>query len=286
MGFTNSMGELSARDFQTIRQIVYDSIGVNLTEAKKALVVSRLSKRLRELKMQTFAQYFRFLHSSPTETEVMFNYLTTNVTRFFREEHHFEYLCHEYLPYCELQAKEGFGKKDIKAWSAGCSTGEEPYTLAMVLQDYFRGKGGWTVNILASDVNTAVLEKAATGVYTKQEIEGIPYNYLKRYFKMGAGSNAGYFKTKKVLRDIVDFRRLNLVSPAKYPAAGSLNMIFCRNVFIYFDRETRREILERFQRCLLPGGLLFLGHSESINTLNGRNGCWRVLRHTIYEKIS
>lgn len=286
MGFANNLGDLSAKDFQAVQQIVYDSIGVNLTEAKKALVVSRLSKRLRELKMQTFAQYFQFLHESPAETEVMFNYLTTNVTRFFREEHHFEHLCREYLPNWESQVQTGRGEKKIRAWSAGCSTGEEPYTLAMVLQDYFRGKREWSLNILASDINTAVLEKGALGMYSRQEVEGIPYNYLRKYFKLGTGPNEGYFKAKKMLRDLVAFRRINLVSPEKYPAAGSFNMIFCRNVFIYFDRETRRDILKRFHRCLQPGGLLFLGHSESINTLDERNGCWRVLRHTVYEKTT
>ena len=285
MSSWGNVSKLSTRDFQAVRQIVYDSIGVNLTEAKKALVVSRLSKRLRELKMQTFKQYFQFLQESPGEVEIMFNYLTTNVTRFFREKHHFEHLCLEYLPYWESGAGKDSGKKKIRAWSAGCSTGEEPYTLAMVLHDYFQGKNGWSINILASDVNSAVLEKACAGIYTRQEVEGIPYNYLKKYFKLGTGPNAGFFKVKIVLQDLIAFRRINLVSPEKYPAAGSLNLIFCRNVFIYFDREIRRRILEHFHRSLFPGGLLFLGHSESINTLDRRTGRWRMLRHTVYEKM-
>jgi chemotaxis protein methyltransferase CheR len=214
----------------------------------------------------------------------MFNYLTTNVTKFFREEHHFEYLYHEYLPYWESKPGKK-GEKKIRAWSAGCSTGEEPYTLAMVLHDYFRNKNKLSANILASDVNTAVLEKAFAGIYTRQDVEGIPYGYLKKYFKLGTGPNAGLFKVKKVLREPITFRRINLVSPEKYPAAGSLNIIFCRNVFIYFDRATRQNILEYFHRSLLPDGLLFLGHSESINTLGGQNGRWRMLRHTVYKKI-
>ncbi len=285
MSFAGSVNRLSARDFQTVRQIVYDSIGVNLTEAKKALVISRLSKRLRELKMQDFAQYFQFLHENPAETEIMFNYLTTNVTKFFREKHHFEYLFREYLPHWESRSENSLVKKRIRAWSAGCSTGEEPYTLAMVLLDYFKNKKDWSVNILASDVNTAVLKKAYAGIYARQEVEGIPYNSLKKYFKLGVKTNTGFFKVKKILQKIISFQQINLVSPEKFPAAGSLNMIFCRNVFIYFDLEVRRKILERFHRSLLPGGLLFLGHSESINTLDDKNGQWRVCRHTVYEKI-
>ncbi len=276
--------ELSTRDFQTVRQIVYETIGVNLTEAKRALVVSRLSKRLRELKMKTFKQYLLFLQESPDEAEIMFNYLTTNVTKFFREEHHFEYLCREHFPCLELRSGRG-SEKAISAWSAGCSTGEEPYTLAMVLHNYFQGKK-WSINILASDVNTSVLEKALSGIYKKQEVEGIPYSYLKKYFKLGTGPNEGFFKVKKVLRDMVTFRRINLVSPGKNPAAGSLDLIFCRNVFIYFDQDTRQKILKHFYRSLLPGGLLFLGHSESINTLGKQGGKWRMLRHTVYKKIT
>ncbi|MGI6307910.1 MAG: CheR family methyltransferase [Dethiobacteria bacterium] len=285
MSFLGSVGELSTRDFQTVRQVVYKTIGINLTEAKRALVVSRLSKRLRELELETFAQYLQFLQESPGEAEIMFNYLTTNVTRFFREQYHFEYLCLECLPYWESRAQKDPGKKKIRAWSAGCSTGEEPYTIAMVLNDYFQGKKEWSINILASDVNTSVLEKARAGIYTQQEVEGIPYSYLKKYFKLGTGSNKGFFKVKKMLQDLVAFHWINLASPEKYPAAGFLDLIFCRNVFIYFDREIRSKILERFHRSLRPGGLLFLGHSESINTMDGRNGRWRVLRHTVYERI-
>ena len=284
MNIWGNVEELSARDFQTVRQVVYDTIGVNLTEAKKSLVISRLSKRLRELKIKTFADYFRFLRDTPDEVEVMFNYLTTNVTRFFREKHHFEHICSEYLPFLESQARNN-GVKEIGIWSAGCSTGEEPYTLAMVLHNYFQHKNGWSINIMASDVNTEVLEKARTGIYSKQEILGIPYHYLKKYFKLGVGPNEGFFKIKKVLRDLVTFRRINLVSQEKYPAAGSLNLIFCRNVFIYFSRETRQKILGFFHRSLLPGGLLFLGHSESIGTSEGRDEDWLMLRHTIYKRI-
>lgn len=284
----NSLGnviELSVNDFHVVRRIVYEKIGINLTEAKKALVVSRLSKRLRELNLNTFSQYYHYLQESPGETEIMFNYLTTNVTRFFREQHHFESLYLECLPRWESEAGKDPLKKKIRAWSAGCSTGEEPYTLAMVLHDYFRNKREWTINILASDINTEVLGKARSGVYSHKEIEGIPYNYLKKYFKLGTGSNKGRFKVKKILRDLVDFQRINLASAEKYPSAKSMDMIFCRNVFIYFDRETRSHILERFHRGLRPGGLLFLGHSETVNTLGGQNGQWRMLRHTIYQRV-
>lgn len=285
MNTVGNIIELSAKDFHIVQRIVYERIGINLTEAKKALVVSRLSKRLRELKLKTFTQYYRYLQESPGETEIMFNYLTTNVTKFFREQHHFESLCLEYLPRWEAEAGEAPVKKKIRAWSAGCSTGEEPYTLAMVLHDYFWGKKEWSINILASDVNTEVLAKARGGLYSHKETDGIPYNYLKKYFKFGTGSNKGLFKVKKTLQGIITFCRINLTSVEKYPAKGSLDLIFCRNVFIYFDREIRHKVLEKFHQCLRPGGLLFLGHSESISTLGGQNGRWCMLRHTIYQRI-
>lgn len=285
MNYPNSLSALTPEEFRTIQQIMYESIGVNLTEAKNALVVSRLSKRLRQLNFESFSEYICYLEEDPDEVHLMFNYLTTNVTKFFREEHHFEYLKNEYLPEYEAEEKQNNGKK-IRVWSAGCSTGEEPYTLAIVFLDYLKNKKKTDFEILATDVNTEVLEKAKQGIYSHKEVEGIPYNMLKEYFKLGKGPNSGLFKTKDILQKKINFRRANLASAEDYPMSEPVDILFCRNVFIYFDTETRNKVLANFYRCLKPGGLLFVGHSESVKPSSENNGCWRLIRHTIYKRLS
>jgi len=277
--------KLGPEEFGEIRRLVYESIGVNLTEPKKALVVSRLSRRLKELRLDTFAQYLRYLKSDPQEIGTFFNCLTTNVTSFFREAHHFEYLQNTFLPALESNFSPKTGGRKIRAWSAGCSTGEEPYTLAMVLEDYFRGKKGWGVDILASDINTETLEKASRGIYRRQEVKGISYDYLRKHFKLGAGPNQGLFKVKENLQKMITFCQLNLASLENYPVGDPFDFIFCRNVFIYFDKPTRARVLRRFHQHLLPGGLLFLGHSESIDLTDEESGQWRSVKHTVYEKL-
>ncbi len=274
---------LGAEEFAEIRRIVYESIGVNLTEAKKALVVSRLSRRLQELGLLSFAEYLRYLANTPREVENFFNCITTNVTNFFREEHHFTFLQNVFLPAVESRAEQK-GRR-ILAWSAGCSTGEEPYTLAMVLEAYFKNKRGWSIKILASDINTEALEKARRGIYTAQEIRDVPYDLLKSHFKLGSGPHKGLFKVKENLQKMIEFRQVNLTSQDGYGLREPLDFIFCRNVFIYFNRQTRADVLRRFHQHLQPDGHLFLGHSESINPADEHNGRWKSVRHTIYKKL-
>lgn len=277
--------KLTDEEFSTIQKMVYNSIGVNLTEAKRSLTISRLSKRLRELELDSFTQYIRFLERTPGELDVLFNLITTNVTNFFREKHHFAYLEQEYFPWCEAEKKARGGAKTIRAWSSACSTGEEPYTLAMVMQEYFSAAKGWTPRIMASDINTEALNKARAGVYKKQEVTGVPYDLLKKYFRLGSGANQGLFKVKDVLQKMISFQRVNLTSSKEYPFSEPLDIIFCRNVFIYFDRDTQNKILHRFHQCLKPQGLLFLGHSESINLRGEHLGKWQLLSHTIYQRL-
>ncbi len=176
-------------------------------------------------------------------------------------------------------------KKKITAWSAGCSTGEEPYTLSLVLHNYFKDMSGWDIKILASDINTEALENARKGIYSYQEVKNIPYNYLKTYFKMGTGSNQGLFKVKEVLQRPVEFKKINLASLGQQSLPGPFSIIFCRNVFIYFDHQLRAKVLRQFYQNLMPGGLLFVGHSESVDTSNQSLGKWRMVKHTIYEKL-
>ena len=286
MAVADPIHELSGDEFNTIRQIVRDCSGVNLTAPKRALVVSRLSRRLRELRLDTFSQYIDLLRHNPDEIGVMLNCITTNVTKFFRETHHFDFLKESYLPGREEMLKERGGAKKLRIWSAGCATGEEPYTLAMILHRYFKEKNGWSIKILASDINTEALEKGRRGLYTYKEAEGIPYALLKEYFKLGTGPQRGLLQVKDCLRAMIDFQQINLAAQQDYPFSEPLDLIFCRNVFIYFDKETRSRVLQRFHRCLVPEGLLCIGHSESLNPACGQDGRWRLLRHTIYTRLA
>lgn len=286
MAVAGPLYEISGDEFDTIRQMVRDLSGVNLTAPKRALVVSRLSRRLRELRLSNFTQYIHLLRHNPHEPGVMLNCITTNVTKFFREAHHFDFLRNSCLPGREAVVKQKGGPKKIRIWSAGCATGEEPYTLAMVLHSYFKDKNGWSIKILASDINTEALEKGRSGIYTYKEAEGIPYTLLKEYFKLGTGTQRGLLQAKDCLRALIDFQRVNLVAEHDYSFSEPLDLIFCRNVFIYFDRETRDRVLQRFHRCLVPGGFLCIGHSESINSASAQDSRWRQFRHTIYERLA
>lgn len=277
--------ELSPEEFEFIRKMVYDNIGVNLTPSKKALVVSRLKKRLRELSFNTFNEYLGYLERSENELDVMFNLITTNVTKFFREPKHFKFLYFNYFSYLEELRKANKIGNTIRAWSAGCSTGEEAYTLAMFLHYYFIEKRkNWKVKVLASDINNEVLNKAKSGIYTKDEVYGVPNKLLKRYFKLGVGTNEGKFRVKEELKNLITFKRINLAGEKEYPIKEPFQIIFCRNVFIYFDRSTQNRILNNFNNLLIPGGILCLGHSESIDTRKPENQVYKLLEHTIYQK--
>ncbi len=277
--------ELSQEEFEFIRKMVYDNIGVNLTQSKKALVVSRLKKRLRELNFTSFKDYLSYLEKAENELDIVFNLITTNVTKFFREPHHFKYLYYNYFDYLQELRQQGKISNTIRAWSSGCSTGEEPYTLGMFLHYYFlNNRRDWKVKILASDINLEVLAKAKKGVYTKDEVAGLPSPLLKRYFKLGTGPNKGILKVKDEVKNLITFKRINLVGEEEYPIKEPFHIIFCRNVFIYFDKETQNRILKNFDKHLVPGGLLCLGHSESINTREPGNENWHLIKHTIYQK--
>lgn len=272
---------LTDEEFKMLQKFIEQVIGVKLSDAKRALVMSRLSKRIRELNMNTYKAYIQLVQEDPEELQVLFNRITTNVTNFFREHHHFQYLQNVFLPALVAHPEHG-KRKMIRVWSSACSTGEEPYTIAMVLSEFFRNHPGWTIRILASDINTEALDKAKSGTYKKAELAGIPYNYLKTYFKMGAGANEGKFKVKDTLQKLITFRQLNLLED-DYPFSEALHVIFCRNVFIYFDKNTQKKIISSFRKNLLNDGLLMLGHSESINSLNSDDR-WKLVGQTIYIK--
>lgn len=271
--------QISNQEFKKIQELVYENIGVNLTAKKKALVVSRLSKRIRDLNFHNFSEYINFVQENPEECEKFLNSITTNVTKFYREKNHFAYLKNVFLP----QILKNKNRKNIFCWSAACSTGEEPYTLAIVLHEFFQNKN-WKIKILASDINTDVLQRASRGIYKKEKVKNISYDLLTRHFQLGTGPNKGLFKIKKYLRKMVTFKKINLKNKEQYPEKKP-DFIFCRNVFIYFNQQTTNSILNNFYQKLPVYGRLFLGHSEKIKT-NEHNNRWQLCQPTIYKKQS
>ncbi len=283
MALTGIMdSHLSESAFDTIRRMVYEETGIKLSEQKKAMIQSRLMKRLKQAGCPSFEQYVKTVKLNPHERAIMFNLLTTNVTKFFRESHHFDFLREGFLP---VFLKHSGQTRPLKVWSAGCSTGQEPYTLALVLNEFFASYPGRDFQITASDINTDVLQKAAGGIYQWEEVSDIPYEWLKKYFKLGTGPNSGLFKVKDTLRKKVNFKYFNLAVPVGNKRDETIyDIIFCRNVFIYFDQDTKANVIRMFYNSLTPGGYLFLGHSESLNINDTRIGKWSIQQHTVYRK--
>jgi chemotaxis protein methyltransferase CheR len=248
-------------EFEAIRHFLYEETGIALGDAKRDMVCSRLAKRLRHHGLRSFADYLRLVREGAAggERQEFINCLTTNKTDFFRESHHFEFLRNTVLP--QVRAK---GARRLRIWSAGCSTGEEPYTLAMTLREECPEQDGWDVKILASDIDTAVLAAAEKGVYEADRVADVPPELLRRAFLRGTGTNASKVAVRPELRDMIAFRRINLMEEP-WTVRTRFDAIFCRNVVIYFDRPTQRRLMERFAAHLAPDGHLFLGHSENLH---------------------
>lgn len=264
---------LSPATFEALRLLLHEHSGIALSSHKVSMVQSRLAKRLRVLRLETYESYLKVLQDPAAEEWVHFiNALTTNLTSFFREGHHFSRLV-------ELLAANGPPPRPIRIWSAGCSTGEEPYTLAMTLLQAFGAHH--PLEILATDLDTAVLETAARGVYPVARIDGLEEAWWKYAFLRGTGDQEGLVRLRPEIRRPVRFARLNLLD-ATWPLEGPpFHAIFCRNVMIYFDKPTQRRLLQRFQQAMAPRGLLFVGHSESL--LDPSLG-FESLGQTIYRR--
>ncbi len=268
---------LTDEEFNNFRDIVFRESGIKLADVKKILVQSRLMKRLRALNMETFSDYYTYLIENFDEEKINFiNSITTNKTDFFRENDHFEYLKSYILPSFEEK-----GEGEIRIWSAGCSTGEEPYTIGITLHEYFKGKKSPNFKILATDIDTQVLEKGVNGVYTQEQVGIIDEKILKSYFLKGTGENSGFFKVKDFLKKTVFFRRLNLLAE-DYPMKKKFDVIFCRNVIIYFDKETQKKLFDNFSRYLKDDGYLLVGHSENISSVTDK---FYLAGRTIYRKV-
>jgi chemotaxis protein methyltransferase CheR len=260
-GATASGFALRDDEFEAIRNFLYEETGIALGNAKRDMANSRLAKRLRHFGLHSFGEYLRRVREGdPTgERQEFINCLTTNKTDFFREPHHFDVLRDTVIP--RLRAT---GKKRLRIWSAGCSTGEEPYTLAMTLAEHCPASEGWDVRVLASDIDTAVLASAERGVYDADRVGDVPPELLHRYFLRGTGAKAGKVAVRPGLSELITFRQINLIEEP-WPVRARFDAIFCRNVVIYFDRATQRRLLTRFAEHLDPNGYLFMGHSENIH---------------------
>jgi chemotaxis protein methyltransferase CheR len=276
--------ELSAGDFSRLSQFIYKVCGIKLTPVKKVMVESRLSKRLRELNMKKFSEYCDYLFSDrgmEEELVHMIDIVTTNKTDFFRESAHFDYLVEKALPALIHQHEAGVRRK-LRIWSAGCSTGEEPYTLAMVLKDFGERCRSFDFEIMATDISTRVLRKAALAVYEEDKVEPVPTQMKEKYLLRGRGNSQGRVRVTPELRESIRFRRLNFMDN-DFAIKERMDVIFCRNVIIYFDRITQERLLRRFCDHLVPGGYVFMGHSE---TLNGMNLPLTLVAPTTYRKQS
>lgn len=260
------------QDFLRVKRMIYDHAGINLNDSKEQMVYSRLARRLRTLGLERFEQYLDLLkHPEHSEWEHFVNALTTNLTSFFREAHHFDIL-REYLHQLAQQRRE------ISIWCAASSTGEEPYSLAMTAVEAF-GTLRPPVTILASDLDTNVLAKAANGIYTEDKIAQLSAARTKQFFLRGRGDKSGLVRVRRELRELITYRQINLLN-SNWPVRGPLDAIFCRNVMIYFDKETQRTILQKFAPLLRSDGLLFVGHSEN---LHHSADLFRSCQKTVYR---
>ncbi len=262
--------------FNHVRDIVTEHSGIVLTDGKRDMVYSRLVRRLRKLGLDNFDDYCKLLENHDHEEFTHFsNAITTNLTSFFRENHHFEMMSETVLP--DIMQKNKASKK-IRVWSAGCSTGMETYSIAMVLKEVI--PDDWDVKILATDLDTNVIETASNGIYKYDSVTGVTDERMARWFMRGNGANEDKVKVSKQLRELVTFNQLNLLNP--FPFKGAFDIIFCRNVIIYFDKDTQKVLFDKFANIQENEAYIFIGHSETLYNVTDR---YKLLQKTVYKKI-
>ncbi len=276
----NGLITISNKEFDLISKLIYDKFGINLTEQKKPLVQGRLNKIIRQLGFNTFMEYYHSVinDESGQSLSLLIDKISTNHTYFFREKEHFDLLNAKILPEIVNKLKLE-GRKDLKIWCAGCASGEESYTLAIVLNEYFQADfTRLDIGILSTDISTTVLNQAIKGIYPTEKIKDMPIDYKRKYLKV---NDQNTFSVVDSLKEINLFKRLNLMNTS-YPFKGKFDIIFCRNVMIYFNIETRKELVKRFSQYLNPGGYFFIGHSESL----GRdNTDFKYISPAVYKKL-
>jgi chemotaxis protein methyltransferase CheR len=263
-------------DFNALRALVRQLTGISLSEAKRELVYGRLSRRLRTLGLQSFSAYRDLLANNPEGPEMVefVNAITTNLTSFFRESHHFEYLRDQVLL---PMLKRGSGR--LRIWSAGCSTGEEPYSIAMTVREAVPENARLDVKILATDLDSDVLSKGRKGLYGQDRVKGLSADRMSRFFREQREASAVKYRVTPELGALITFNQLNLMNPL--PMKGPLDVIFCRNVIIYFDKDTQRELFRKYAQLQRPGDILFLGHSENMFKVSDD---YTLVGRTIYRR--
>ena len=250
---------LNENDFRKLITFIKGRYGIDLSQ-KRQLIIGRLSNTVLSMGYSTFTEYIEHILSqkNPQDIELMLNKLTTNYTFFLRESAHFDYFRDTVLPYLEKTKRDHV----LSIWSAGCSSGQEPYTLSMILKEYFGSKAGnWDTRVLATDISQNALKAAASGIYDEESLSAIPSAWKQKYFKRT--NEAGVYQVADVLKNNVIFRTFNLMDPIRFKL--KFDVIFCRNVMIYFDQQTKDALVQRFFNATVPGGYLFIGHSESLN---------------------
>ncbi len=274
--------ELSEPQFHKIADFIQTNVGIKMPEQKKLMVQSRLQSRLKALNLSNFDEYVDLVFAggekSDEEIALMINVITTNLTNFFREKQHFELMTEKALP--DLISS---GHKSIELWSAGCSTGEEPYTLAIEMSEFVRKNPGKIsdFSVLATDISSRVLEKAQNAVYPMESVSELSYELKKNYFLKSKSSEKPLVRLKPEIRNKVHFQRLNFMD-SNYPVQNAKHIIFCRNVLIYFEKQTQEDVIRKLVDHLVPGGYLFLGHSE---TIFGMDLPLKTVGPTVFKKI-
>ena len=266
---------MTDKDFHRIAQLAGRYTGIVLGEHKRDMVYGRIARRVRKLNIDSFTRYLDYLEANPKEELSNFiNVITTNLTSFFRENHHFEFLKKTVLP--ELRKKNNNTKR-LRIWSAGCSSGQEPYSIGMTLKTFGISKD-WDVKILATDLDSEVLEKARNAIYSTSDVDGLDEAVVKNYFQRNSAGKE--VKVKEKVGEFIHFKRLNLLE--EWPMKGPFDFIFCRNVVIYFDKPTQKILFNRYADMLEVGGYLFIGHSENLHNICDR---FENLGNTVYRKL-
>ncbi|GBC60044.1 hypothetical protein DENIS_0986 [Desulfonema ishimotonii] len=265
--------ELTEKQFKKISLLIYQLCGINLKDGKQALVRARLMKRLRALKIQSFTEYIGYIESQSGKQELSFmvDVMTTNKTSFFREPEHFTYLCENILP--------KMNHRRMRFWTAACSSGEESFSLTMLLREHIADSALRDIKVLATDISMKMLEKARHAIYSEEEVRDIPPLFLQKYFTKIRQETTSFYKVRDSVRALVRIGWLNLMDP--WPMKGPFNVIFCRNVMIYFDRPTQQRLIHRFWELLEPGGYLFVGHSEGLSAVSHK---FNYVRPAVYRK--
>lgn len=267
----------SEENFQDLSKIVYNRTGIVISDRKKNMVYGRLAKRIRHLKMKNFSDYISFINSNDGDEEAInfINAITTNLTKFFRENHHFEHMRNKIL---KPMLESSISSRKVRIWSAGCSSGMEAYSIAMTIAETIPNIAGWDFKILATDIDTNMLEKGRNGIYKNKDIDNVPDGLAKKYFKKYDSENV---IISEKLRKMVHFKMLNLLNE-EWPMQGKFDIIFCRNVVIYFDAKTQSDLFCNYHNKLKKRGWLYIGHSE---TLLDATNLFKTQGRTIFMSI-